>query len=345
MANIHVIIGEDDFLVSETAKKTVGDAVGLEVIDSANAMNADLQLADLREADASFSTPPFLDPRKVTWWKNVGFLPQGGKGGPSEDVKAALEKFARKLASAMLPDNQHFIVSGPRLLMASFFAKALKPVAEIIVFEAGKPWEQAKQAVGRAIDFAQEAGFSFAPNAADAFVARVGCDTRSLLSEVGKLRDYLGGERKVATVEDVAEITSTGVGVETAIWSITDALGARNVSDVVAATRRFERESGFAVIVTNLVEKFFRQLAELKDAQARGFMEEAGKGMAPFALRKNQGFLRNWSLGELRMARYRFQRLRERAVSSSGSADVLVLTELVRCCCGNSHSQHRRVQN
>ena len=35
--NIHVIIGEDDFLVGEAAKKTVGDGVGLEVIDSANA--------------------------------------------------------------------------------------------------------------------------------------------------------------------------------------------------------------------------------------------------------------------------------------------------------------------
>ena len=97
MAGVHVIIGEDDYLVSEAAKRIVGDGVGLEVIDSATASNADLQLADLRAADEAFSTPPFLDPRKVTWWKNVRFLPQGGKGGPSEDVKAALEKFARKV--------------------------------------------------------------------------------------------------------------------------------------------------------------------------------------------------------------------------------------------------------
>ena len=86
MANIHVIVGEDDYLVSEAAKRVVGDGTGLEVVDSANSTNAELQLADIREADASFSTPPFLDPSKVTWWRNVKFLPQGGKGGPSEDV-------------------------------------------------------------------------------------------------------------------------------------------------------------------------------------------------------------------------------------------------------------------
>ena len=58
MANLHVIIGEDDYLVGETAKKIVGDGVGLEVVDSMNSTNAELQLADIREADASFSTPP-----------------------------------------------------------------------------------------------------------------------------------------------------------------------------------------------------------------------------------------------------------------------------------------------
>ena len=65
--NVHVIIGADDYLVDEAAKRIVGDGVGLEVVDSVNSTNADLQLADLRAADASLQTPPFLDPRKVTW--------------------------------------------------------------------------------------------------------------------------------------------------------------------------------------------------------------------------------------------------------------------------------------
>ena len=65
--SVHVIVGDDDFLIDETARRVVGDGVGLELIDSMTATNEDLQLADLRRADESFSTPPFLDPKKVTW--------------------------------------------------------------------------------------------------------------------------------------------------------------------------------------------------------------------------------------------------------------------------------------
>ena len=324
MANLHLIIGEDDYLVSETAKKVVGDGVGLEVIDSANSTNADLQLADLQEADASFSTPPFLDPKKVTWWKNVHFLPGGGKRQAAEEVKVALEKFAGKLVAEPLPENQHFILSGPHLLKTSVFAKTLSTAAEVVTFAAGKPWEQAKNAVVRVIDLAAEMNLKFESGAADLFVSRVGTDSRSLMSELGKLRDYLGKESHTITAADIADVSSQGIGVEPEVWAITDALGERNLEKCLVATRRFEQENGFAVLVTTVVEKFFRQLIDVKNGQT--------EGMNPYAVRKNTGFLRNWSLNELRVARWRFLTLREKVVSSSGSADVLVIAELVRVC-------------
>ena len=333
MANLHVIIGEDDYLVSETAKKLIGDVgPALEVIDSNTATNAELQLKDIVAADASFSTPPFLDPVKVTWWKNVRFLPCGGKGGPSEMVKEALEKFAKKLAANPLPDNQKFILSGPKLLQTSIFAKTLKGAAEMAVFAAGKPWEQARNAAVRITELAAEMNLKFDRGVADLFVARVGTDSRSLMSELGKMRDFLGNGRHTITAADVQEISSQGIGVEPEIWAITDALGERKLDTVLSAVRRFEQENGFAVMVTTVVEKFFRQLTELKDAQAKGRTDAATEGMNPYAVKKNLGFLRNWSLNELRVARYRFLTLREKVVSSAGSADVLVLTELVRVC-------------
>lgn len=332
MGNLHVIIGEDDYLVSETVKGLVGDGTGLEVVDSNNATNADLQLADLREADASFSTPPFLDPVKTTWWKNVKFLPQGGAKGASEEVKEALEKFAKKLAANPLPDNQKFILTGPKLLMTSVFAKTLKSAAEIVVFSVGKPWEQARLAADRVAEFAREMNLRFESGALETFVARVGTDSRSLMSELGKLRDYLGKESHTVTVRDVDAISSQGVGVEPEIWAITDALGERNLEKVLAATRRFEQENGFAVMATTVIEKFFRQLVELKDAVEKGKTDAATQGMAPFVVKKNMSFLRNWTLRELRVARYRFLTLREQVVSGLTSGDVLVLTELVRAC-------------
>ena len=33
MSQVHVIIGEDDYLVSEAAKRIVGEGVGLETVD------------------------------------------------------------------------------------------------------------------------------------------------------------------------------------------------------------------------------------------------------------------------------------------------------------------------
>ena len=324
MANIHLIVGEDDYLVSETAKKIVGDGVGLEVVDSLNSTNAELQLADIREADASFSTPPFLDPKKVTWWKNVHFLPHSGGKAVAEDVKTALEKFAEKVARAALPENQHLILSGPKLLKTSVFAKTLAPVAEMAVFAAAKPWEAARNAAVRVIDLAAEMNLKFERGAAEHFVARVGTDSRSLMSELGKMRDYLGKDAHTVTFADIDEVTSQGIGVEPEVWAITDALGARDLAKTLDAAHRFEQENGFAVLVTTVVEKFFRQLIDVKNGTA-------GE-LNPFVQRKMSGFLRNWTASELRIARWRFLTLRERVVSGTTSGDVLVINELVRTC-------------
>ena len=320
--SLHVIIGEDDYLVGETAKKVIGDGVGLEVIDSMNATNAELQMKDLRAAEASFDTPPFLDPKKVTWWKNVHFLPGGGKKDSSEEVKEALEKFAAKLAKSELPENQHFILSGPKLLKTSIFAKTLAAAAEMVVFAAEKPWEAAKNAVVRVIDLAGEMGLKFAPGVAEKFVSVVGTDTRSLMSELGKMRDYLGSEKATIEAADVAEITSQGYGVEPVIWDVTDAIGKRDLNAALTAIRKFELENGFAVFMTGIIEKFFRQLIDVKNGKT--------EGMNPYALRKNEGFLRNWTLNELRTARARFLALREKVVSGTTSGDTLVITTLVR---------------
>lgn len=321
--SLHVIIGTDDYLVGETARKIVGDGIGLEVIDSANSTNADLQLKDICAADDSFSTPPFLEPKKVTWWKNVHFLPGGGgKKGVAEAVREALERLARKFADSPLPENQQFILSGPHLLKTSVFAKALSAVAEMSVFTPEKPWEAVRGAVARVGDFASEMGLAFAPGVAEKFVSVVGVDTRSLMSELGKMRDYLGGTATTITAADVEEVSSQGAGVEPEVWGVTDAIGRRDLAGALAAMRKFELQEGFAVLMATIIEKFFRQLIDIANG--------ATEGLNPYALRKNEGFLRNWTLPELRAARARFMMLREKVVSGTTSGDDLAVLTLVR---------------
>ena len=212
------------------------------------------------------------------------------------------------------------VTAGGGVLMSEF-AKALAKCAEFEVFAAGKPWEAARAALGRAVDMAAAEGLSFAPGAAERFVATVGSDCGSIANEVVKLREYLGGERKVVEPGDVDAISSPGTGIEPEVWSLTDAIGRRNLAAALDALRRFEG-SGFAVFATTVVEKFFRQLLDIAAGRTEGLNQ--------YALRKNQEFLRNWTVPELRAARYRFMMLREQAVSGTQSADTLVVTTLVR---------------
>lgn len=339
MSGLYTIIGEDDFLVAEAAKRIVGDGEGLEVIDSNTSTNEDLQLQDIRAAEESALTPPFLEPRKVTWWKNVRFLPGGGKGGeksddgekrgPSEAVKDAVAAFAKKLAALPFPENQKFILSGPKLLATSIVAKMLAAAGEMIVFDSKQ--QKGGASLDRAMDRAAEIGLAFAPGAAERFIAIVGDDTRSIYSELDKMKAFLGDGEGTITAQAVDSITSPGAGVEPSLWAVTDAICARNTAKAIAGARRFEGENGYAIMMTTVIEKQFRQLVELKAAAESGHLEAATRGMNPWAARKMADSLRLWTLNELRTARMRFMDLRERLVSSSGSnGEDAVAIEIVR---------------
>ena len=321
--NLHVIIGEDDFLVAEAARRAMKNFI-VEEIDSGSATNAEAQLKEIAKARESFLSQPLFDPNKATWWRNVKFLPGADK--LAENVKEALEDFARTLAEFPLPENQIFVLSGPKLLKTSIFAKALADIAEFTVFAPLKGRAAIEQAVVAAIDFAAEEGFQFDSGAAEAFIAKVGLDMRSIRSETAKLRCYLEPERKTATRADVAAIVSPGAGVEPNFWAITDAIGARNAEKAISAAMEFAGESNFAVMISGAIERFFRQLIDL---------ERIADTLAPFQVRNLQNFRRNWNPNELRAARFRFLNLRERAVASGGEATGdLIATEIVRACKG-----------
>ena len=327
MSNLHVIIGEDDYLVAEVAKKIIGDGDGLEVIDSATSTNAESQLKDLAAAEMSFKTPPFLEPKKVTWWKNVHFLPSGGgkrddnKRATSEEVKEALEKFAKLIAGAPLPENQHFILSGPRMLQSSIVAKTLASAAEMVVLTVKSPKEAHQAAVVRVIDRAKELGMSFAAGAAEKFVDAVGFDTRALLNELDKMRDYLGKDSDTITSAAISEVTAAGPMDDPPFWDFTDAVASRNLDLALRELRAFEG-SGFAVVVTIVLERLFRQLLEVA--------ENRPSALNGYALTKMKNFAHNWSVSELRRARARFITLRERVVSGFTSGEPLIVATLVR---------------
>ncbi len=288
--NIHLLVGEDSYLVESAARRIIDDAVLADLRATAvetvtgSADNMETQLASLRECLASVQTPPFLDPVKLTWWRGVTFLPGGGTGGRlSEDVKAALDKFSEGLASNPLPSNQVLVITATKLLMTSIFAKRLKAIAHVVEFDVGggngkgkmKPKDRMQNALLRLPDLADDEKLSFAPGADHAFLAKVGTDTRTIVSELQKLRAYLGDERDEVTAADVAAVTSVG-GDEPELWAIHDAVSQRSPAALLKAVAPFEKD-GAGILIATVMEKYFREALVCRDALDRGWLDKWGR--------------------------------------------------------------------
>ena len=311
--NILLIVGDDDYAAEAEAKRAIEAHVpvdlrtsAVEIVDGL-APNAETQLAAIRECLASIQTPPFLDPVKLTWWKNVTFLPGGGKNGKvAAEVKEALERFADSLAKDSLPPNQFLVITATTLLKTSIFAKKMKTIAEFKDYAIPvRSKDRTAAALERLPAFAKAENLSFAPSADRAFVAKTGPDSRTIVSELAKMRTYLGEGNHMVTEDDVAAITSAG-GDEIEIWALTDALASRNPGKVLSTLRSFQGDSGWPIMISTVVERWFRDLIVAK----------AGGGGNDWKARKNTMAAAAFTLTELRVARYRMLALRERLVSS-----------------------------
>jgi DNA polymerase III delta subunit len=326
IANIVLITGGDDYAVEATAKKAIAARVPQELAAcavetlSGEASNAESQLASIANCLASVQTPPFLDPVKLTWWKGVTFLPGGGRGGKiSDEVKKALEKLADDLAKSPLPPNQFLVITAPKLLKTSLFAKKMKTIAETVEYAVPeRSKDRFAAALARVNELAQEENLKFAPGANRAFVAKAGCDTRTLVSELEKMRTYLGEETREVTLDDINNVTSPGGG-DIEIWALTEAMASRSAAKTLAVLKNFQGDSGWPVMISTIVERWFRDL----------IIAKAGGGGDDWKARKNAEAARSFSLTELRLARLRMIRLREKLVSSSPGDDYVEM-EILR---------------
>ena len=119
------------------------------------------------------------------------------------------------------------------------------------------------------------------------------------------MRTYLGEDIHEVKPEDVAAITSAG-GDETEIWALTDALASRNAARVIETLRCFQGDTGWPIMISTVVERWFRSLIVAK----------AGGGDGGFKARKDAAAAAAFTMTELRLGRYRMMALRERLVSS-----------------------------
>jgi len=355
---LYLICGDDEFLVESAARERIEQLVpasdrefGVEVVDGRKDTGDEVR----RCVDAcieSVQTPGFFGGVKVTWLRDAHFLTGGGRLAETAAAKEAVARLCEWLKGG-LSEGQALVVTVGKILRSSVFFKLCQKLGGVQDFGGGfKNWELEKMAEQRLHGLLDKAGLTMDADARKEFLNRAGFDTRFLTQEVEKLRLYVGRAKHV-TVGDVREITS--IGREAEAWDLLDAFGARDAAALVTTLNRFSGQKGAGIMLTAMLEKSVRELLLLREAHDRKWVY-GGKGGAcgwssslppeaevmlnalpvnpkatsAWALKKRLPQALNFTLHELRVARYRLLQLREKLVSTQLPELFLLETVLLR---------------
>ena len=279
-AQVHLVYGEDEYLVSTNAKKLVDDLCpkenqdfGLEVIE-AHADNAAEASAAVDACLMGLQTLGFLAGQKVVWLRDANFLGTG-KTAEARETREAVDKLTA-LIKAGLQSGQVLVVSAPKVDGRSAFFKACKAAGSLQHFALPeKTYQLEAQARETAAAALKGEGLRVSGEVLEEFLARTGTDTRQIMSEVEKLRTYCG-ERDEVSVRDVREVVSASR--EALAWDLADAVGRRNLEGALRVLRQllFQGENPVGLLFT--LEGRFKDILLYRECLDRGWVRVYGKG-------------------------------------------------------------------
>ncbi len=248
-------------------------AFGLEVVDG-RADTVDTACDAIGQCLQSLNTAGFLTGEKLVWLRDANFL-QDSVVGRSETVKNALARLGEQVKQGLMTGNI-LLITAPAIDKRFSFYKACQGAAEVIEFAPPTKGKAVLQdAMARLDGLLLESGLSMAEQVRQAFLERVGLQTRQMASEVDKLRNYLG-DREEVTRSDIGEITSAHR--EAVAWDLADAFGRRQLGRALKITRQllFQRESAFALIA--MLESRIRDLIVYREALDTGQLRIVQQG-------------------------------------------------------------------
>lgn len=355
---LYLICGDDDYLVDAAARARIEQLVpaadrafGVEVVDGRKDTGDEVCRA-VEACIESVQTPGFFGAVKVTWLREAHFLTGGGRVSETVAAKGAVERLTDWLKTGLL-EGQTLVITTAKVLRASVFFKVCQKLGEVEDFGGGfKAWELEKLADQRLDGILARAGLSMDDDARKEFLNRAGFDTRFLVQEVEKLSLYLGASRRVTT-NDVREITS--IGREAEAWDLLDAFGTRDACALLDTLKRLSGQKGVGIMLAVMLEKNVRELLVLREAYDRKWVF-GGKGgscgwssslppeaaallsalpvnpktLNAWALKKKLPHALNYTLQELRVARFRILELREKLISTSLPEMYLLESALLR---------------
>jgi len=274
----HLFFGQDDYRIAAAAKELVNaclapedQAFGLETIDG-QAGNQDEAAAAIERTLGAVRTPALIGD-KLVWLQNAAFLSDARLAG-ADRVKERLSRLAAAVREGWPAGMSLLITAGPVDKRTAFY-KAFAAAGAAREFGGSmKPHEQEQEARARLRELTREHEVAMAADAAEAFLARVGMETRRMVNELEKLRLSIH-PRRTATLEDVEAVVSSSR--ETPAWDLADAVGKRDLAAALSVTRQllFQKASPIWLVVT--VEGRLRELMVLQDALKRGWVALQGR--------------------------------------------------------------------
>lgn len=235
-SNLVLITGSDPEMIGVKAKEVVRglagddpDAFALDIIQETD----DVQGAEvLHQVVRSLRSPPFFGNRKTVWLCGfTKFAAEGGKGAGSEDGRAFHALY--EVLKQGLPQDMALVMSGPDADQRRQLARTCKAKGQVIV--CAKPqvrdrhWEQEMRRLIAARAAAKKVALP--EPVCDYLVDVLGTDTGRIDGELEKLICYVGGPEQPLTLA-AAEAVCSGTG-ETVSWALTDALGRRDLAEVL----------------------------------------------------------------------------------------------------------------
>jgi len=351
---LYLICGDDDFLVDTAARGHIDRLVpiserdfNLEIIE-ARKDTGDEVVRIVEACIQSMLMSSFLGGAKVTWLRDAGFLTGGGRASESLAAKAAVERLILFLQED-LKEGQNLIITTSKVLRTSVFFKTCQKQGEVEDFGSGlKTWEREKRVEQQLDPILARMGLEMEEEARKEFLTRAGSDMRFIVQELEKLRTYLHPD-VVATVQAIRTITS--IGREAEVWDVLDAFGNRNAAALLTAlTPLFNGDKGVALHLATMLETNVRDLIILREAHDRKWVYGGGwashilpeasvllsvlpvnpKITNAWAVKKKLPHALNYSMQELRAARFRILDLREKLVSTGLPEQHLVESTLLR---------------
>lgn len=301
---VHLFLGPDDYLKSEGAKRLIDSLVapedrdfGLEIIDG-TCDKADDVLQAIDRAGEALYTASFLGGNKVVWLRDANFLPGAkGRAVEAQAAKDAATAFFEGLQKAPLPEGHTLVITATACAKISKFYKWVEKTGKITVCgEEVKSYQQEKAAQARLADLLPQCGLKMSPAVRTAFAQRVGSDSRTIVSELDKLRAYLGKDGAEVTLADIEAVISTAVGAEP--FALTEAILQRSPTLATKTIEQLRADKNAAFPAAVGILNTLNDLCSLRDALDQGWLAGNRWDLPADRLPARLARLNGWFLGK-----------------------------------------------